>query len=60
VQEAELGLAMQLREHPGHGAHDRQPLVDGQRPVDAHADEEDDEVAVQVCREALRVDHRLP
>jgi len=24
------------------------------------ADEEDDEVAVQVCREALRVDHRLP
>ena len=40
------GVAGQLGEHPGHGGDDRQPEIGPPGPVDPHADQEDDQLAV--------------
>jgi hypothetical protein len=38
------------RKHPGHGRRHRPPLADTQRMVEPHPDQENDEVAIDVCR----------
>lgn len=43
--------------HAGHGLGNRQPLVDQQGLVDAHADEENHKVALQGGGQAFFVDH---
>jgi hypothetical protein len=45
VQEAKVWLSGELFEHARHGLGDGEPLVDLPEAVDAHADEEDGEVA---------------
>ncbi len=43
--------------HAGHGLGNRQPLVDQQGLVDAHADEENHKLAIQGGGQAFFVDH---
>lgn len=53
VQKSERGLPLELPDHARHRRGDGKPSVDERRPVDPHADEENDEVAVERGREAL-------
>ena len=50
-------MAVELVEHAGHGADDGQPFVNLERAVDAHADEEDNKVAIKLGGEAFVSDH---
>jgi len=47
---------LQLLHHPRHGQEHRQPLVNLPELVDAHADQEDDEIALDVGRHPLGID----
>jgi hypothetical protein len=47
MQQTKMRLRPQLANHAIHRGDDRQPFVDAQRLIDAHADEEDDELAVE-------------
>src|SRR3984957_2465296 len=50
AQATQFRMPAQYPHHLGHGPRDRQPLADPQRVVEAHPDQEDDEIAVDVCR----------
>ena len=54
---SEPGLAMEFVEHARHRFHHRQPAVHHQWFVDAPADEEDDELAIEGCGDAFATDH---
>ena len=46
TEEAGLGIALEIAEHPRHRHEHRQPAMDLPRLVDPHADEKDDEVSL--------------
>jgi hypothetical protein len=58
MQETQFGLHAQFPDHARHGARDGQPFVDFEGLVDAHADQKDDEVAVDIGGQSFAVDHR--
>ena len=47
AQETALGMFFELLEHAGHGEKYRQPFMDFPEFVDSHADDEDNEVALE-------------
>jgi hypothetical protein len=49
------GVVVKVAQHPRHPDVDRPPLLDLPRPVEPHADEEDDEVAVELRRVPAKV-----
>ena len=56
AEEAEGWVGVELAEHGTHGAGGGKPLVEGEEPVDAEADEEDDEGAFDAGGVAAWVD----
>src|SRR5436309_1561829 len=50
TQKAGAGVRLQFTKHPWHGHGDRKPLVDFPETVDAHADQKDDELSVDLGR----------
>src|SRR6266568_1160820 len=50
AQAAQFRMLAQHLQHLGHGRRDRPPLADPHRTVDPHPDQEDHEVAVDICR----------
>jgi hypothetical protein len=50
AQAAQFGMLAQHFQHLGHGRRDRQPLADPQWMAEAHPDQEDDEIALDICR----------
>ena len=57
VQQAEFGLAEQLGDHPRHRSGDRHPAVHCSGRLMRHADQEDDEIAVERGVQAGGADH---
>ncbi len=58
MQETQFTMGQQLLDHGAHRPGDREPLADHHELVDAHADEEDDEWAVDLRRESTAKDVR--
>ena len=57
AEHAQFRLLLKLLEHARHGPSNGPPLVRLPDRVDAHADEEDDEAAVELSKEAFAMNH---
>jgi hypothetical protein len=52
VEQAQSGIALELRDHGRHGRSNAGPLTQGEEAIDAHADEEDKERLAALCGKA--------
>src|SRR5688572_11037447 len=59
MQEPQLRPGIEFLQHAWHRGRNWQPLVDQQWLINAHADQENDEVALEARRESTAMNHGL-